>query len=76
MDDIIHGGSDVAFTLNGGVGLSHVDTDSNLVRILWLGWCHDGGDPWRRACDCLDDVVILQLFQLLFNLLSDVKVCG
>lgn len=73
VDYIIHGGSDVAFTLNGSVGLSHVDTDSNLVQILWLGWRHDGGDPWRMAFDCLDDVIILKPFELFLDLLSDVK---
>ena len=73
MDYIIHGGGDVPFTLDGDVRLSHVNANSHLVRVLWLGWCDDRGNPWCRACDHLNDVFLLKLFQLLFDLLPDVK---
>ena len=70
MDDVVHGGCDVAFALYGGVGFSHVGADPHFIWVFWFGRRHNWGEPWNGACDFLYDFVIFEFHQFVFDFFS------
>jgi hypothetical protein len=69
---VIHGGHNVAFTLNGDVGMAHINAYANVVSIL-LSDDYDRTDPGSGVSDGFDDVIGEHRSYLFFDFVTTVE---
>ena len=63
----------MAFSLDGRVGASHVHTHAYGCRVLWFRDADNRRNPWCRACDRFDHVLLELCFEFLLQSFSCVE---